>query len=70
MLNWISEKKPVALTTNEMDYEEWHLGFDYFLSPEMTSLLFGKPKVDQVIAPSQYSVKTRLMLDEHEQALG
>ncbi len=70
MLNWISEKYLFGLTANEVDCEEWHLGFDFFLSPEMTVLLSGKPKADQVTGLDQCPEKRKLMLDEHESALG
>lgn len=70
MLNWIAEKKPFGLTANEMDYEEWPLGVDFSLSPEMSVLLSEKPKADQIIPLNQYLEKTILMLDEHELALG
>lgn len=70
MLNWISKKNPLGLTANEMDCDEWHLGVDFFLSPEMTTLLYGTPKADHMTGLNQYPEQTKLILDEHELALG
>jgi|APLak6261660231_1056022.scaffolds.fasta_scaffold12378_1 hypothetical protein len=70
MLNWIAENTPFVLTDNEKDCEDWPLGFDFSLSPEMSILLSGKPKADHDTGLNQYLEKTTLMLDEHELALG
>jgi len=70
MLNWMKEIAENYLLGNELDGEDFHLGFDAGLPTEVRDLLLGKNVIHSINAVTSDFKNSEFMLDEHELAIG
>lgn len=69
MLNWIKEIAVRDFATNDIDTEDFHMGFECVLPPEIQELLAGQHKASRRSNSKKACEKGTLILDEHELAL-
>lgn len=67
MFNWLKEMADIDFNTQPVDTEDFLMGFDYVLSPEIQEILAGQNKTSRRIKNTDNEGK--LILDEHELAL-
>jgi hypothetical protein len=70
MLNWVKEIATNRLPGNELDGDDFHLGFDVVIPSEIQDLLLGKKGLHSTDAISNHLKKSQFRLDEHELAMG
>lgn len=70
MLNWMKEIVTNCLVGNELDVDDFHLGFDAGLPAEVRELLLTKKVIHSVTAASSQFKNAEFILDEHELAMG
>ena len=70
MLNWMKEIATSCLPGNELEGDDFHLGFDVVIPSEMQDLLLGKKGLHSTVAVSNQLKKSQFSLDEHELAMG
>jgi hypothetical protein len=67
LLSWIREKS--ELNAEVIDCDQFYIGFDCALSPEMIHMLSRQSEKNLDIKVKDDSDKIKLILDEHELAL-
>ena len=70
MLNWVKEIATNRLPGNELDGDDFHLGFDVVIPSEIQDLLLGKKGLHSTVAVSNHLKRSQFRLDEHELAMG
>lgn len=70
MLTWIKEIALRDVVANEIDNEDFHMGLECVLSPEIQEFLALQNKMSRRINTKNTHEKRKLVLDEHELALG
>jgi hypothetical protein len=70
MLNWMKEIATNCLPDNDLDGDDFHLGFDVVIPSEMQDLLLSKKGLHSTVAVSNHLKKSQFRLDEHELAMG
>lgn len=70
MLNWIKEIAVRDFATNDIDTDDFHMGFECVLPPEIQELLTGQNKSGRRNNSKNAGETEILILDEHELALG
>ncbi len=70
MLNWMKEITANCLVGNELDGDDFHLGFDVGLPAEVRDLLLAKKLVHSTTVSSNHFKNPEFILDEHELAMG
>jgi hypothetical protein len=69
LLNWIKEKTTFGANDQEIDYDEFDIGFDFALSFEMINQLSGPIIKVPNIRTHADADAMEPVLDEHELAL-
>ena len=70
MLNWMKEIVTDCFLSNELDGDDFHLGFDVGLPVELRDLIPGKKVIQSATEPSIDADQSEFNLDEHELAMG
>jgi hypothetical protein len=70
LFNWIKKLAINDFSLNEIDQEDFQLGFECVLSPEIQAILTGQNKSGRRSNGKNAGGKEKLTLDEHELALG
>ncbi|MDD2739293.1 MAG: hypothetical protein PHR94_10180 [Methylomonas lenta] len=70
MFNWIKKIAIYDFSLDEIDHEDFQLGFECVLPAEIQELLTGQNKSGRRINSKNAGEKEKLILDEHELALG